>query len=88
MYKINEHVEIDIFEEGAVIQLDDGFYAIDLIAYEILQQFIRTQNIEDTIQFMAKTYKEDLNVITEDVMEIVDNYKNLGILQELGESHV
>lgn len=82
MYKINNHASIDIFEDGAIIQLKEEFYAVDLIAYEMLEKLIEMQNTDEVLASIEKTYFVDIDTAARDLHAILKNYKEIGVLEE------
>jgi len=80
MYRINKDSILDVSEEGVIIQIDDEFYGVNTMAYEIINLIIETQSIGDTVLSLSKTYDIDLDMMEDDVREILADCMEKGII--------
>lgn len=79
-YSINEKVNIENFEEGLMLSLEEGENIICLGRFEReLFRIVLENSMNDAVSILSNKYVG--NSIEEDLMEFCDKLCKLGILQ-------
>ena len=85
-YMINPQIEFMKKNDTYIIDLKGEYYYINEISYYILQFCKQKHTLQEIIDYIVNTYDVDVNLVTDDMKNIVQEFVNCGILFTRGDN--